>query len=173
MMGYYGCLMAPFLFVYFYSTLYNNLMNTEKSIAVVVSLFVVGFFFVFGPTFMSAFNTNTNKNMNTEPQLVSTDTVVGTGEVAEQGDMVTVHYTGRFIDGQIFDSSVTRGEPFQFRLGGGQVIAGWDEGIVGMRVGGKRTLSIPPELGYGKNDYGPIPGNSTLIFDIELLKVQK
>jgi FKBP-type peptidyl-prolyl cis-trans isomerase len=135
---------------------------------------VVGFFFIFGPGLMAIFNPNITQNMNTQtPQLVSTDTVVGTGDTAESGDLVTVHYTGRFIDGRVFDSSVARGEPFQFTLGKGQVIAGWDEGIVGMKVGGKRTLSIPPELGYGKDDYGPIPGNSTLIFDIELLKVQK
>jgi FKBP-type peptidyl-prolyl cis-trans isomerase len=149
-------------------------MNKEKWIAVVVGIFVVGFFFIFGPGLMAIFNPNITQNMNTQtPQLVSTDTVVGTGDTAESGDLVTVHYTGRFIDGRVFDSSVARGEPFQFTLGKGQVIAGWDEGIVGMKVGGKRTLSIPPELGYGKDDYGPIPGNSTLIFDIELLKVQK
>ena len=149
-------------------------MNTEKWIAVVVGIFVVGFFFVFGPTLTSIFNPNTSQNMNAQtPQLVSTDTVVGTGDTAESGDLVTVHYTGRFVDGRVFDSSIARGEPLQFVLGSGQVIAGWDQGIVGMKVGGKRTLSIPPELGYGPNDYGPIPGNSTLIFDIELLKVQK
>ncbi len=149
-------------------------MNKEKSIAVVVGIFIVGFFFVFGPGLMAIFNPNITQTMNAQnPQLVSTDTVVGTGETAEAGDLVTVHYTGRFVDGKVFDSSVVRGEPFQFVLGRGQVIAGWDEGIVGMKVGGKRTLSIPPELGYGKDDYSTIPGNSTLIFDIELLKVQK
>src|ERR1035437_5337638 len=137
-------------------------MNTEKWIAVVVGIFVVGFFFVFGPGLMAIFNPNIAQNMNTQPQIVSTDTVVGTGESAVAGDLVTVHYTGRFIDGRVFDSSVARGEPFQFVLGRGQVIAGWDEGIVGMKVGGKRTLSIPPELGYGKGDYSSIPGNSTL-----------
>ena len=149
-------------------------MNKEKWIAVVAGISIVGFFFVFGPALVSIFNPNITQSMNAQnPQLIFTDTVVGTGDIAGTGDLVTVHYTGRFIDGRVFDSSVARGEPFQFKLGGGQVIAGWDEGIVGMRVGGKRTLSIPPELGYGKDDYGPIPGNSTLIFDIELLKVQK
>ncbi len=149
-------------------------MNTEKWIAVVVSLIVVGFFFVFGPTLISIFNPNIKQMMDAQtPQVLSKDTVVGTGDTAEPGDLVTVHYTGRFVDGRVFDSSIARGEPFQFILGTGQVIAGWDQGIIGMRVGGKRELSIPPELGYGKNDYGPIPGNSTLIFDIELLKVQK
>jgi peptidylprolyl isomerase/FKBP-type peptidyl-prolyl cis-trans isomerase FkpA len=148
-------------------------MNTEKWIAVVAGIFIVGFFFVFGPTLAAIFNPNISQNMNTQPKLISTDTVVGTGEVAETGDLVTVHYTGRFVDGRVFDSSIARGEPFQFVLGTGQVIAGWDQGIVGMKVGGTRELSIPPELGYGKDDYGPIPGNSTLIFDIQLLKVQK
>ena len=104
----------------------------------------------------------------------------GTGEQAVAGSNVSVHYTGWLHDpaaadqkGKKFDSSVDRGELFDFPLGAGHVIRGWDEGVQGMKVGGKRTLSIPPELGYGKNDYGPIPGNSTLIFDIELLKVQK
>ena len=77
------------------------------------------------------------------------------------------------VDGKVFDTSLARKEPFQFVLGVGQVIKGWDDGIVGMRVGGKRILSVPPELGYGPNDYGPIPGNSTLIFEVELLKVDR
>jgi FKBP-type peptidyl-prolyl cis-trans isomerase len=105
-------------------------------------------------------------------QVSIQDVVVGGGVAAATGNRVVVHYTGKFIDGNVFDSSVTRGEPFQFVLGAGQVIKGWDEGIVGMRVGGKRILSVPPELGYGANDYGPIPGNSTLIFEVELLKVE-
>ncbi len=149
-------------------------LEQKEWIAIVISLFVVGFFFMFGPSLMSIFTSNTNIQMDsTKPKVVSTDVVVGTGDEALTGNRVTVHYTGRFVDGKVFDSSVTRGEPFQFVLGGGQVIKGWDEGIVGMRVGGKRTLSIPPELGYGMNDYGPIPGGSTLIFDVELLKVEK
>ena len=109
----------------------------------------------------------------TQQKVSIQDTLVGTGDIAGAGDRVTVHYTGRFIDGTIFDSSLTRGEPFQFILGVGQVIKGWDDGVAGMRVGGKRILSVPPELGYGANDYGPIPGGSTLIFEIELLKVER
>jgi FKBP-type peptidyl-prolyl cis-trans isomerase len=101
------------------------------------------------------------------------DTVVGTGAVAEPGDTITVNYTGRFTNGQVFDSSIPRGQPFVFVLGAGQVIPGWDQGVVGMKVGGQRTLTVPPELGYGPNDYGAIPGNSTLIFDIQLLDVKK
>ena len=111
--------------------------------------------------------------IKTTQQLVSTDTVVGTGDEATQGTRVTVDYVGHFVNGTVFDSSVSRGQPFTFRLGGAQVIQGWDKGLVGMRVGGKRTLSVPPELGYGSSDYGPIPGNSTLVFEVELLKVQK
>lgn len=148
-------------------------LETKEWLAIIVSLFIVGFFFVFGQGFISLFSGKNNMINSQSPKVISQDVVVGAGEEAVVGDRVTVHYTGKFIDGRVFDSSVTRGEPFQFILGGGQVIKGWDEGIVGMRVGGKRTLSIPPELGYGKNDYGPIPGGSTLIFDIELLKVEK
>ncbi len=148
-------------------------LDTNEWIAVIVSVFVVGFFFIFGQSLISLFNNSNSKSMVTTPQVISTDTVIGAGQTATDGDRVVVHYTGHFVDGKVFDSSVTRGEPFQFVLGRGQVIKGWDEGIVGMRVGGKRTLSIPPELGYGANDYGPIPGRSTLIFDVELLKVEK
>lgn len=107
----------------------------------------------------------------TNDQLVVQDEVVGTGAEATLGKQVTVHYTGRFSDGQIFDSSVGK-DPFTLTLGQGQVIAGWEQGLQGMKVGGKRLLVIPPMLGYGPNDYGPIPGNSTLIFEVELLNVQ-
>jgi FKBP-type peptidyl-prolyl cis-trans isomerase len=94
------------------------------------------------------------------------------GDTAVSGSRVTIHYTGRFTDGKVFDTSITRGEPMQFVLGQGQVIPGFDQGIMGMKVGGKRIITIPPELGYGMQDYGPIPGGSTLIFEIELLKVE-
>jgi FKBP-type peptidyl-prolyl cis-trans isomerase len=99
------------------------------------------------------------------------DVLVGTGEMAAAGDTVTVNYVGTFPDGTKFDSSYDRNQPFSFILGEGQVIAGWDQGVAGMRIGGKRHLVVPPQLGYGPNDYGPIPGNSTLIFDVVLLKV--
>ncbi|PWB69529.1 peptidylprolyl isomerase [candidate division GN15 bacterium] len=106
------------------------------------------------------------------------DEKVGTGDVAVAGTKVSVHYTGWLDDagkkGKKFDSSVDRNQPFEFALGAGQVIRGWDEGVAGMKVGGKRTLVIPASLGYGPNGYPPvIPGNSTLIFDVELLKVTK
>lgn len=100
------------------------------------------------------------------------DVQIGTGREAVANTNVTVHYDGRLEDGKEFDSSRRRGQPFQFRLGGGQVIKGWDEGLVGMKEGGKRQLVIPPELGYGRQGAGGvIPPNATLVFDVELLRV--
>lgn len=97
----------------------------------------------------------------------------GDGPVAKAGQLVTVHYTGWLTNGTKFDSSVDRGQPFQFTLGAGQVIKGWDEGVVGMKVGEKRKLTIPPDLGYGAQGAGGvIPPNATLIFDVQLLGVQ-
>ena len=111
-------------------------------------------------------------------RLQITDTKVGTGAVAKPGHAVTVHYTGWLYQngtkGAKFDSSLDRGEPFTFALGAGNVIPGWDQGVAGMKVGGKRTLIIPPELGYGENGAGngAIPPGATLIFDVELLAVK-
>jgi peptidylprolyl isomerase len=109
--------------------------------------------------------------------LKYTDTKTGDGATATPGNKVSVHYTGWLYNngakGAKFDSSVDRGQPFQFTLGAHQVIAGWDEGVAGMKVGGKRTLIIPPELGYGaRGAGGVIPPNATLMFDVELLGVQ-
>jgi peptidylprolyl isomerase len=102
------------------------------------------------------------------------DIVVGTGTTAVPGNMVHVHYSGFLTSGAKFDSSRDRGEPFSFPLGGGQVIKGWDEGVAGMKVGGQRQLRIPPGLGYGAAGAGGvIPPNATLIFDVELLGVDK
>ncbi|HWX56466.1 MAG TPA: FKBP-type peptidyl-prolyl cis-trans isomerase [Verrucomicrobiae bacterium] len=100
------------------------------------------------------------------------DVKTGNGQVAEPGKIVVVDYTGWLADGAKFDSSRDRAEPFQFRLGAGRVIKGWDEGVAGMKIGGKRQLRIPPGLGYGARKMESIPPNSTLIFDVELLEVK-
>ena len=99
------------------------------------------------------------------------DVVVGEGVRADSGDIVTVHYVGRLPSGTTFDSSRERDRPFEVALGYGRVIQGWDQGIVGMRVGGQRRLVIPPALAYGEDGRGPIPGGATLVFDVELLDV--
>ena len=104
-------------------------------------------------------------------QLEIVDEVVGTGVEAIAGKSVTVNYLGTLTNGTKFDSSYDRNEPFVFNLGAGEVIAGWDQGVDGMKVGGKRKLVIPPSLGYGSADLGVIPPNSTLVFEVELLKV--
>ncbi|KKZ13128.1 MAG: peptidylprolyl isomerase [Candidatus Synechococcus spongiarum SP3] len=102
------------------------------------------------------------------------DVQIGTGREAVANTNVTVHYDGRLENGKEFDSSRRRDQPFQFRLGAGQVIKGWDEGLVGMKEGGKRQLVIPPELGYGQQGAGGvIPPNATLVFDVELLRVEE
>jgi FKBP-type peptidyl-prolyl cis-trans isomerase len=114
------------------------------------------------------------KVVTTKSGLKYEDSKVGTGDEAKAGDTVEVHYTGWLKNGKKFDSSLDRKEPFSFKLGAGQVIKGWDEGVAGMKVGGKRKLTIPPELGYGSRGAGDaIPPNSELIFEVELLKVKK
>jgi FKBP-type peptidyl-prolyl cis-trans isomerase FkpA len=101
------------------------------------------------------------------------DLVVGGGTEAVKGKIVSVHYTGWLTDGKKFDSSKDRGQPFDFPLGRGHVIQGWDEGVAGMKIGGKRKLTIPPEMGYGKaGAAGVIPPNATLVFEVELLGVK-
>jgi FKBP-type peptidyl-prolyl cis-trans isomerase len=105
--------------------------------------------------------------------LIIQDLTCGTGPEAKKGDVITVDYTGSFENGQVFDTSKGEGrDPFPLQLGAGQVIKGWDIGLEGMRAGGTRKLTIPPELGYGPNDYQGIPGGSTLIFEVDLLDVE-
>jgi FKBP-type peptidyl-prolyl cis-trans isomerase FkpA len=112
-------------------------------------------------------------SITTASGLVIEELVVGSGAAAAAGQKVSVHYTGWLTDGTKFDSSKDRGDPFIFPLGKGHVIQGWDEGVAGMKVGGKRTLVIPAELGYGaRGAGGVIPPNATLIFDVELLEVK-
>jgi peptidyl-prolyl cis-trans isomerase A (cyclophilin A) len=111
--------------------------------------------------------------MKTSSGLEYTEVTAGTGEQAVAGRTVKVHYTGKFPDGKVFDSSVSRGEPIEFVLGQGRVIKGWDEGIALMKVGGKAQLTIPPNLAYGeKGAGGVIPPNATLVFDVELVEVK-
>jgi FKBP-type peptidyl-prolyl cis-trans isomerase FkpA len=108
----------------------------------------------------------------TVTELQKEDSKIGTGDEAVAGKRVTVHYTGWLTDGTKFDSSKDRGQPFTFQLGGGQVIKGWDQGVAGMKVGGIRKLTIPPDLGYGaRGAGGVIPPNATLVFEVELLGV--
>ena len=114
------------------------------------------------------------KMVESSSGLVSVDEVIGEGDLAEVGKTVSVNYTGMFEDGKVFDTSLQPGRgPFEFSLGAGQVIKGWDEGVDGMRVGGKRKLTIPPHLAYGERGAGGvIPPNSTLVFEVELLAVK-
>lgn len=159
--------------------------TTQTGIAVALALAVVIFFFMFnGASLFSSGvdTTNTQIIPTTMPtenvtQLQVKDNIVGTGAIAEAGDEVTVNYVGSLTDGAIFDASANHPETvsgFTFTLGAGQVIQGWDEGIVGMKEGGKRNLVIPASLAYGDQAIGNvIPANSTLVFEVELLKVEK
>ncbi len=158
-------------------------------VVLIVIVILVGYYLFSSPSYSSinanqansrsAVNQSNNSvstssnNTNTSGQLQITDEVIGTGAVAQKGDLVTVNYIGTFLDGKKFDSSYDRHQPFQFTLGAGDVIQGWDEGVIGMRVGGKRKLVIPPSLAYGSAGAGGvIPPNATLVFEIDLLKVQ-
>jgi FKBP-type peptidyl-prolyl cis-trans isomerase FkpA len=115
---------------------------------------------------------DTNVEQTTATGLTIEDLTLGEGVEAAAGSSVSVHYTGWLLDGNKFDSSLDRNQPFDFFLGGGQVIKGWDEGVQGMKINGKRKLTIPPELGYGAAGAGGvIPPNATLVFEVELLAI--
>src|ERR1700733_14882644 len=153
-------------------------LNRNQWIAVAVSLALVAFL-LYGGTLLGLFTSqnNTNQDQSDMAQNLPTtgvqtqDVTIGQGPAAEAGDTITGNYVGTLTDGKVFDSSVDRNQPFTFTLGAGQVIRGWDEGIVGMRVGGERKLIIAPDYGYGDQGIGPIPPNSVLIFDVQLLSV--
>jgi len=126
--------------------------------------------------FLAVFACNEEKNeVKMKSGLIIVDNVIGEGLEAEKFDILTVNYTGKLEDGTVFDSSKNPGrDPFRFTVGAGQVIQGWEEGFIGMKIGGTRTLTIPSEMGYGARGAGDlIPPNATLIFDIELLEVDK
>jgi FKBP-type peptidyl-prolyl cis-trans isomerase FkpA len=113
-----------------------------------------------------------SQTTTTSSGLIIEDSVVGSGAEASAGQSVSVHYTGWLTDGKKFDSSKDRNDPFEFQLGARRVIAGWDEGVQGMKIGGTRKLTIPPELGYGaRGAGGVIPPNATLVFEVELLAI--
>lgn len=164
----------------------SNGMDKNTWIAVVVSIFVVGFF-LFGGTIVNLFSQNegqialtqddvmnTNNGTGGVQSLVMQDEVIGTGPEAVNGSLVSVHYTGTLTNGQKFDSSRDRGVPFEFILGSGSVIPGWEQGLLGMKTGGKRILIIPPQLAYGSQAIGNIiPANSTLVFEVELVSVSE
>jgi peptidylprolyl isomerase len=117
-------------------------------------------------------NASSGTEVTTASGLKYVDLTPGTGATPQTGQMLTVHYTGTLQNGKKFDSSVDRGKPYQFRIGTGTVIKGWDEGLMGMKVGGKRKLIVPPALGYGPTGTSNIPPNSILLFDVELLDVK-
>jgi len=163
-------------------------MNTSTAIAVALAVAVItaAMYFIYAPALFNTKTNNISKNtMKTEQTtgdtgivsnetkgLLITDEKQGTGDVAKDGDTVAVKYVGTLANGTVFDSTQKHGDkPFTFTLGAGQVISGWDKGVVGMKVGGVRKLVISPELGYGDRAVGPIPSNSTLTFEVTLVSV--
>lgn len=150
-------------------------LNKNQWIAVFASLAFLTYLLFAGPI-INLFNpTPVDNSNNSIPQtgVKIEEVVIGEGELAASGDTITVHYVGTLLDGKVFDSSRDRNTPFTFILGAGQVIRGWDEGFSGMHVGGKRILTIAPDYGYGDQGIGTIPPNSTLVFEVELLNVEK
>ncbi|MCC7527472.1 MAG: FKBP-type peptidyl-prolyl cis-trans isomerase [Candidatus Melainabacteria bacterium] len=150
----------------------------SKKLAVLALLLTILFAPATGMEAKSLFSKEKNKlaqaqGVTTPSGLRYNDVVVGNGPAPRQGQRVSVHYTGWLTNGSKFDSSRDRGQPFQFTLGRGEVIKGWDEGVASMKVGGRRKLTIPSDLGYGPRGMPPvIPPNATLVFDVELLGIQ-
>lgn len=153
--------------------------DTVVAVGVGVVVLLIAGLFIFG-IIPSPFS-NSQQEKETQPsamvqneELKIEDIEEGTGtDVVESGDTIVIHYKGTLEDGTQFDSSYDRGEPFQTEIGVGRVIEGWDKGVLGMKVGGKRKLTIPSSMGYGSQDIPGIPANSTLIFDVELVEILK
>lgn len=142
-------------------------MNKTLISIIVIVLFVVGVV-VLGNIKSQKVQSATDPETNLTMQVLQT----GSGDSLKPGDTAVVHYTGRLVDGVVFDSSLTRGMPFEFQYGAGNVIQGWEIGLQNMKVGEKRMLTIPPQFGYGDQAVGPIPPNSTLIFEVELIEIK-
>ncbi len=157
-------------------------MSKDKIITIsLIIIFVLAFYFLTKkPSSMENQISNSAPNsqtMTTLPpskvtELKIEDIKVGTGSAVKSGDTVSINYIGTLEDGTKFDSSYDRNQPFETQIGVGQVIEGWDKGVVGMQVGGKRKLTIPYQMAYGENAYGPIPAKATLIFEVELMAIK-
>lgn len=147
-------------------------LNKNEKIAVAICLVVVGFFFLFGQHLFSFFltkPTDNNITKKSEPQFQ--DVILGQGTEIKPGNKIDIFYTVRLINGDVVDSNANS-SPLSFVLGQGHIIPGLEIGLLGMKVGGKRVVVIPPELGYGNQDLGPIPANSTLIFEVEVVSAE-
>jgi len=152
----------------------NQMMNMRKIILIAVLLLIAaGLVYYFG-FYQKPKSEPLPEEQNQMTELLKIETLKeGAGEAIKNGDTAVVHYTGTLLDGTKFDSSVDRGQPFSFQLGAGRVIAGWEQGVLGMKVGEKRKLTIAPELGYGASGAGGvIPPNAPLIFEVELLEIR-
>ena len=144
--------------------------------AVIIAGILLGYFLIMGLPGTNqqekSMTDTTDTAQQTTGELKIEDITVGEGQEVKSGDTVVMHYTGTLTDGTKFDSSLDRGQPFETQIGVGRVIQGWDEGVPGMKVGGKRRLTIPPHMGYGEQGIGDIPPNATLIFEVELLEIK-
>jgi len=151
----------------------NNILLMLAGLAGLAIIFAVSGFGSGDSSETATLSDSTMENETNEievNELQITDTVIGTGETVQAGNTIRVHYVGTLPNGTVFDSSIDRNEPFEFTVGTGQVIQGWDQGIPGMKVGGKRTLVIPPALAYGTDETHPLSGTA-LYFDVELLEI--